>query len=930
MTENCQIMALKFYPIMLVSYATQAIIYAADNGADVISMSWGYPWPIPILEDALAYARSKGVILCAAAGNDGIEVYNYPAAYSSVITVGATNYLDEVTSFSTIGDFLDVSAPGRSVLSLRGDSTDMYGPCEANVHIIDNIYYLASGTSMACPHVAGEAALLCCISPGLTPDAAQNIIQNTADDITDPYGTGSDYPGWDRYSGYGRINLYNSISAAPGLRAKIEYPAPNHVLSGVIEITGLADGADFVDYVLEYGSGTNPTSWSEITTSSTPVTDGTLGIWDASTLNGRYSIRLRVGETNMSMVSIHIINSTSAEIASPAPEDTVTNWAGIVGTAICPDFMYYRLEYGTGASPSTWNEIVEASVPVVDGELGSWYLGDLGMGYYTIKLSVFSDSGLEAEDSVLVYTIPAFAGENGWKLDIGELVSVNANYGDLDNDGQNEIIIGTISGVKFFNPDGSEKLTGIPNVPEYSYIVPFSVGNLNNDGIDDLVMIGLNGNNAWLVGFPSGEPSFEVNLPFSIDPDGLNADCIYNYPFVALKDIDSDGRDDIYCYAPFECHVYNPDGSYRVQMPPPPNDFQAQYLSADIDGDGIDEFYSATGKVYQSDISGVILDSFELIPTTLWGYYVRNISAVDIDNDNKHELIVHAQDRTEGGTHQIYAFDENLSLKPGWPHDTEISSFLIPPEPIFVDIDMDGNLEYFLLFYELVEALVYAWNLDGTPYLGDSSSALFATALNPGKVYTGVFGDLDGDQFPDLLSCANYDVFLTYMAERLVAWDRYGTMLDGWPLITKPAEDSVKNNGIHFPAIGDIDKDGNIDVVMTTCANALVFNNFEGIPYNSSAAQVTYWRYNRGINKVASIETYMCGDATHDNAVNVSDAVHIINYIFAGGPPPYPVESGDVSCDDVVNIGDAVWIINYIFAGGYNPCDTNGDDIPDC
>ena len=75
MVDNCRIMPLKFAPVMLSSLATRCIVYAADNGADVISMSWGYPWPVLVIQDALDYARSKGVILVASAGNDGMEQY---------------------------------------------------------------------------------------------------------------------------------------------------------------------------------------------------------------------------------------------------------------------------------------------------------------------------------------------------------------------------------------------------------------------------------------------------------------------------------------------------------------------------------------------------------------------------------------------------------------------------------------------------------------------------------------------------------------------------------------------------------------------------------------------------------------------------------------------------------------------------------------
>jgi hypothetical protein len=75
---------------------------------------------------------------------------------------------------------------------------------------------------------------------------------------------------------------------------------------------------------------------------------------------------------------------------------------------------------------------------------------------------------------------------------------------------------------------------------------------------------------------------------------------------------------------------------------------------------------------------------------------------------------------------------------------------------------------------------------------------------------------------------------------------------------------------------------------------------------------------------------YLCGDASGDETVNVSDAVYIINYVFVGGDTPVPLESADANCSGAVNVSDAVYIINYIFVGGNDPCDTDGDGLPDC
>ena len=75
---------------------------------------------------------------------------------------------------------------------------------------------------------------------------------------------------------------------------------------------------------------------------------------------------------------------------------------------------------------------------------------------------------------------------------------------------------------------------------------------------------------------------------------------------------------------------------------------------------------------------------------------------------------------------------------------------------------------------------------------------------------------------------------------------------------------------------------------------------------------------------------YIIGDTNNDGAVNVSDPVWIINYVFMGGDPPIPYQAGDANCDVTVNVSDAVWLINYIFLSGNLPGDLDGDGIVDC
>ena len=65
---------------------------------------------------------------------------------------------------------------------------------------------------------------------------------------------------------------------------------------------------------------------------------------------------------------------------------------------------------------------------------------------------------------------------------------------------------------------------------------------------------------------------------------------------------------------------------------------------------------------------------------------------------------------------------------------------------------------------------------------------------------------------------------------------------------------------------------------------------------------------------------YICGDAASDGAINVADAVYLINYIFKGGPPPAIPDAGDANCDGSTNIADAVYLIDHVFQGGPAPC----------
>jgi len=152
------------------SDVAQGIIWATDNGADVINMSLGSYGSSSLMQDAIDYAWDHGVVVVAAAGNDGLTTPFYPAAHENCIAVAATTSSDSMASFSNHGDWVDVGAPGSGIYSTTAGSS----------------YGYMSGTSMASPFVTGLASLVFDVTTdtngnGRTNDEVRNAIQATCD-----------------------------------------------------------------------------------------------------------------------------------------------------------------------------------------------------------------------------------------------------------------------------------------------------------------------------------------------------------------------------------------------------------------------------------------------------------------------------------------------------------------------------------------------------------------------------------------------------------------------------------------------------------------------------------------------------------------------------------------------------------------------------
>lgn len=255
-----------------VSASADAITYAANNGYQVINMSYasdavdesgeplGLAGPSDTELSAVNYAWEQGVVLVAAAGNNNDTNESYPAAYDNVIAVGATDRYDDRASFSTFGDWVSLLAPGENIIStVPNELCAIY----ADILVftfnpdLDACLDWYSGTSMASPHVAGAAALVWnhlfgAMSPASCTDSLGNscnvVVRQRLENGADKAGAlDQNMLAW---SQHGRLNLVGALTnTTPSPPPEEVPPAPpaNFVVSGGTDGTATLTWTDESD-----------------------------------------------------------------------------------------------------------------------------------------------------------------------------------------------------------------------------------------------------------------------------------------------------------------------------------------------------------------------------------------------------------------------------------------------------------------------------------------------------------------------------------------------------------------------------------------------------------------------------------------------------------------------------------------------------------
>ncbi len=396
---GCSVMPLKIANSsgsLLFTAIENALTYAGDHNVDVASMSFGAEGGMgegssPSTDAALEYAYSHGVALFAATANSNTSTIAYPSNHNKVISVGAASPTGQRKSTtSSDGEYWWGSNYGNAIMDDKGSvdimgptilpATDLMGTAGYNTSAspTGDYYMWFNGTSCATPYVAGCAALILSKDPTLTPSQLRTVITSTATDMTYDGGTG-----WDRYTGYGLINVNSALSLLA------DYPQPRNLVAtagnAVVNLSWLAPvfgsptgykiyrdnvllttmtGLSYVDYAVTNGttygyyviavySGgeSDPTA----TVYATPVAVNSVILGNGTSATGSSEgCPININRKSLHGQSVYTATELhAAGIFGPLDITQIGFYVNSVPSLALPSFIV-RMKHTTAANVATW------------------------------------------------------------------------------------------------------------------------------------------------------------------------------------------------------------------------------------------------------------------------------------------------------------------------------------------------------------------------------------------------------------------------------------------------------------------------------------------------------------------------------------------------------------------------------------------------
>lgn len=361
----------------------QAITYAADEGVRVMNISIGGSSSSSTLQNAVNYAWNKGAVIFACAHNYSTSTPYYPAACAHVVAVSATTSSDTRASFSNYGDWIDIAAPGTSILTTtRGGG---YG------------YW--NGTSFSSPIAAGIAALIVSADPLLTNAQVVDIITQNADDLG--------ALGFDPYYGHGRVNVYASLVAAMEAVPEPDTTEPS------VSITSPQDGSTVSGSITVSASATDDVGVERVelyidgALFATSTTEPYRFYWDTKDVpDGYHELSAMAYDTSG---NVGYSNPVTVYVSNSSPEDTI---APDVSITLPADGAYISNRVTIKALASD-NVGVSRMELYIDGVLKvvkskssmtwRWNARKASKGEHVISAKAYDEAGNVGTDSITVY-----------------------------------------------------------------------------------------------------------------------------------------------------------------------------------------------------------------------------------------------------------------------------------------------------------------------------------------------------------------------------------------------------------------------------------------------------------------------------------------------------------------------------------------------
>lgn len=453
--EGVQIMSCQiFYGDYSASNKENAFVYAADNGAVIAQNSWSYKYgavtTLPEVDQTaidyfIKYAGIdetgtqvgpiEGGIVIFAAGNDNREYNAYPAAYEKVLAVAAMGPAFERASYSNYGTWVDVIAPGGNDPTFTIDIQQVY----STFRVSAGSYGYEQGTSMACPHVSGVAALLVSHyginNKGISGNDIRMMIEKNTND-TYAYNTSSTYSG---KLGSGYVDAYKALTnsidngTAPVNSSNIEFDSYNRRIDINITVTQNSSAIIPNRYQVFYAtrdlssenldSPASDVATVNVRTESMANGDVVTQIISDLTADTKYYFAVRAWNVTGGSSSAMYYDATTANTNQPEDvTDFTVKWSNSVATAtwsvaadpddVKPD--YYNLYYSTeDIRNQDWNN-VDSSISVETVSMSRYAVSgsvsvkfrelEAGKGYYFVLVGHDARTNISTPAHALLFT----------------------------------------------------------------------------------------------------------------------------------------------------------------------------------------------------------------------------------------------------------------------------------------------------------------------------------------------------------------------------------------------------------------------------------------------------------------------------------------------------------------------------------------------